>query len=53
MENDERMISDIIDEQGWDDAAICRLLFEYIDNQGSMDALRDFFAQKATEENAP
>lgn len=48
----EMSIDDIIEYQGWDDGAVRDLLFQYIEDQGSMSALRDFLAETAREENA-
>lgn len=44
-------IDEIIEQQGWDDNSVKELLFRYVGQQGSMDALRDFLAQVAEEEN--
>ena len=46
-----KSIDQIVEEQGWDDTSLKDLLFQYIENQGSMDALRDFLENAATEEN--
>ncbi len=45
-------IQEIIESQGWTDETMVELLFSYIENQGSMDALRDFLAARAYEENS-
>jgi hypothetical protein len=45
-------IEEIIEQQGWTEETVNLLLFRYIENQGSMDALRDFLEQAAEEENA-
>lgn len=47
-----KSIEEIIEAQGWDDATVNELLFRYIENQGSMDVLRDFLEQTADEENS-
>lgn len=47
-----KSIEEIITAQGWNDATVNDLLFRYIENQGSMDALRDFLEQTASEENS-
>jgi hypothetical protein len=44
-------IEEIIENQGWTDETMVVLLFSYIENQGSMDALRDFLEARAYEEN--
>lgn len=46
-----KSIEEIIEEQGWNDHTVMELLFQYIENQGSMDALQDFLAHQAAEEN--
>jgi hypothetical protein len=45
-------IEEIIEAQGWNEASVNDLLFSYIENQGSMDALRDFLEKAAGEENS-
>jgi ERCC4-related helicase len=44
---------DILDRHaeaaGWDESELLDLLCEYVDNQGSEDALEDFFAMRAEE----
>ncbi len=47
-----KSIEEIIEAQGWDDATVNDLLFQYVENQGSMDALRDFLERAAGEENS-
>ncbi len=43
---------DIIEAQGWSDAELVLLYRAYIDNQASPEALADFLADRADEENA-
>jgi len=45
-------IEEIIEAQSWNDATVNDLLFQYIEQQGSMDALRDFLERVASEENS-
>jgi hypothetical protein len=44
-------IDEIIEHQGWSKETLLDLVMEYIGNQGSDDALRDFLAQIAENEN--
>lgn len=44
-------IDEIIEKQGWNESTVNDLLFRYIENQGSMDALSDFLERAAQEEN--
>lgn len=44
-------IEEIIEHQGWTTETILELVMEYVANQGSDDALRDFLAQAAENEN--
>lgn len=44
-------IEEIIEHQGWNKETVLDLVMEYIGNQGSNDALRDFLAQAAENEN--
>jgi hypothetical protein len=44
-------IDEIIERQGWDNNSVNALLFRYIEQQQSMDGLRDFLAKAAEEEN--
>lgn len=44
-------IEEIIEHQGWTKETVLDLVMEYIGNQGSNDALRDFLAQAAENEN--
>lgn len=46
------MIDEIIEKQGWNESTVKDLLFRYIENQGSMDALAEFLERAAEEENA-
>ncbi len=44
-------IDEIVAHQGWSKETLLDLVMEYIGNQGSDDALRDFLAQMAEYEN--
>lgn len=44
-------IDEIIENQGWNESTVNDLLFRYIENHGSMDALADFLERVAQEEN--
>ena len=42
-------IDDIVASQGWTDATILDLLWEYVHNQGATEAVREHFLQAAEE----
>ena len=44
-------IEEIIEHQGWSKETVLELVMEYIGNSDSADALRDFLAQAAENEN--
>lgn len=44
-------IDEIIEHQGWSKETLLDLVMEYISNSDSDDALRDFLAQAAENEN--
>ncbi len=49
--NADMSVDEIVEHQGWSTETLLHLVFEYIANQGSDDALRDFLAQAAENEN--
>lgn len=45
------VVQEFADQQGWDKNTVLGLALQYIENQDSNDAFRDFLAATADEEN--